>query len=57
MKLCNKSIPVIWNSNFYMSEYAMKLLDGFVDLFLSDFKYGPGKCTGRLSKCQITGML
>lgn len=49
MKLCNENIPVIWNSNFYMSEDAMKLLDGFIDLFLSDFKYGPGKCAEKLS--------
>jgi putative pyruvate formate lyase activating enzyme len=50
MKLCTENIPVIWNSNFYMSEDAMKLLDGFVDLFLSDFKYGPEGCAERLSK-------
>lgn len=50
MKLCNENIPLIWNSNFYMSEHVMKLLDGFVDLFLSDLKYGPGKCAERLSK-------
>lgn len=50
MELCNENIPVIWNSNFYMSEDAMKLLDGFVDLFLSDFKYGPEGCGEKLSK-------
>lgn len=49
MKLCNENVPVIWNSNFYMSEAAMKLLDGFVDLFLSDFKYGPSNCAEKLS--------
>jgi len=50
MKICIENIPVIWNSNFYMSEDAMKLLDGFVDVFLSDFKYGPEGCAGKLSK-------
>ena len=50
MKLCNENIPLIWNSNFYMSKHVMNLLDGFVDLFLSDFKYGPGKCAEKLSK-------
>jgi len=50
MKLCNENIPVIWNSNFYMSKDVMKLLDGFVDLFLSDFKYGPERCAKKLSK-------
>lgn len=49
MRLSNENIPVIWNSNFYMSEDAMKLLDGFVDLYLSDFKYGSSDCAKRLS--------
>jgi putative pyruvate formate lyase activating enzyme len=34
------NIPIIWNSNFYMSEETMSLLDGVIDLYLSDFKYG-----------------
>ncbi|KUK18310.1 radical SAM protein [Thermococcus sibiricus] len=33
-------IPVIWNSNMYMSEKSMALLDGVVDLYLADFKWG-----------------
>jgi putative pyruvate formate lyase activating enzyme len=52
MRLVTENIPVIWNSNFYMSEDAMKLLDGFVDLYLSDFKYGPSDCAQRLSGIQ-----
>ncbi|MEN4018151.1 MAG: radical SAM protein [Methanobacterium sp.] len=50
MRLTRENIPVIWNSNFYMSEDAMKLLDSFVDLYLSDFKYGPSNCAQRLSR-------
>lgn len=49
MRLCKENVPVVWNSNFYMSEDVMKLLDGFVDLYLSDFKYGPDGCAQRLS--------
>jgi len=49
MRLTEENIPVVWNSNFYMSHETMKLLDGFVDLFLTDFKYGPGECAERLS--------
>ncbi len=49
MRLSKENIPVIWNSNFYMSEESMKLLDGFVDLYLSDFKYGPSDCAEKLS--------
>jgi putative pyruvate formate lyase activating enzyme len=50
LKFCSVNIPVIWNSNFYMSEKTMKILDGIVDMFLSDFKYGNNKCGLRLSK-------
>lgn len=44
------SIPQIWNSNFYNSIEALKLLDGVIDLWLPDFKYGNNKCGERLSK-------
>ena len=50
LKVCEVNIPVIWNSNFYMSEKTMKILDGIVDMHLSDFKYGNNKCALRLSK-------
>lgn len=44
------SIPVVWNSNMYHSSEAARLLEGFVDLFLSDYKYGNDKCATRYSK-------
>ncbi len=40
LALSERDLPVIWNSNMYMSYEAMQLLDGVVDVFLSDFKYG-----------------
>jgi putative pyruvate formate lyase activating enzyme len=49
MQLCKENVPVVWNSNFYMSEDVMMLLDGFVDLYLSDFKYGTLDCAENLS--------
>ncbi|RLI27826.1 MAG: hypothetical protein DRO46_04970 [Candidatus Hecatellales archaeon] len=42
-------IPVVWNSNAYYSEEAAKLLAGFVDVYLLDFKYGSNRCAERLS--------
>jgi putative pyruvate formate lyase activating enzyme len=42
-------LPVVWNSNFYMSESSMALLKGVVDVYLSDFKYGNDDCAMRLS--------
>ncbi len=43
------NIPVVWNSNFYMSEKSMNLLRGVVDVYLTDFKYGNDECALRLS--------
>jgi len=43
------SVPVVWNSNSYYSEETAKLLAGFVDVYLLDFKYGPGECAKRIS--------
>jgi putative pyruvate formate lyase activating enzyme len=45
-----ENIPVVWNSNFYMSREAMCLLDGIIDLYLTDFKYGNNECASRLSR-------
>lgn len=42
-------LPIIWNSNFYMSEDAMKLLHGIIDVYLADFKYGKSECAEKLS--------
>jgi putative pyruvate formate lyase activating enzyme len=42
--------PMLWNSNFYMSEPAMKILRVLMDVWLPDLKFGPGKCAVTLSK-------
>jgi putative pyruvate formate lyase activating enzyme len=49
LKHMTADIPVVWNSNFYMSEISMKLLEGVVDVYLSDLKYGNDHCARRLS--------
>ncbi len=43
-------LPQIWNSNMFMTEETMTILDGLVDVFLADFKWGPGDCSRRLSR-------
>lgn len=43
------SIAQIWNSNMYLSEKAMSLLDGTMDIYLADLKYGNDTCAQRLS--------
>ncbi|MEM7819538.1 MAG: radical SAM protein [Candidatus Aenigmatarchaeota archaeon] len=57
LKYVKINIPIIWNSNFYMSEKSMDLLKDIVDVYLSDWKYGNDKCALKLSKapnyCEI----
>ena len=43
------NIPVVWNSNTYYSPEAAQLLAGFADVYLLDFKYGPGECAEKIS--------
>ena len=42
-------VPVVWNSNAYYSEETAKLLTGFVDVYLLDFKYGSNACAEKIS--------
>ncbi|MEJ2774791.1 radical SAM protein [Sulfolobaceae archaeon RB850M] len=44
------NVPILWNSNFFMSEKAMKLLRFIIDIWLPDFKFGNNKCALRLSR-------
>ena len=50
LKECDVNIPQVWNSNMYCSDETMKLLNGVIDLYLTDFKYGNDVCARRLSK-------
>ncbi|MCW1302862.1 MAG: radical SAM protein [Candidatus Parvarchaeota archaeon] len=43
------NIPIVWNSNMYMSRELMQILDGVIDIYLTDFKYGNDECALRLS--------
>ena len=42
--------PMLWNSNFFMTEEAMKILRLLTDVWLPDFKFGPGRCAITLSR-------
>ncbi|GBC75408.1 7-carboxy-7-deazaguanine synthase [archaeon HR06] len=44
------NVPLLWNSNFYMSEVTMKILREIIDIYLPDFKFGNDKCAIKLSK-------
>ena len=50
LKLADKPTAIVWNSNFYMSGETMRLLDGMVDLYLGDFRFGNDDCASRIGK-------
>jgi putative pyruvate formate lyase activating enzyme len=43
------NIATVWNSNSYYSEETAKLLAGFIDVYLLDFKYGNDRCAEEIS--------
>ena len=43
------SIATVWNSNSYYSEEVSRLLAGFIDVYLLDFKYGNDECAAAIS--------
>lgn len=43
------NIPVVWNCNMYYSNETAKLLEGIVDVYLADFRYGNDECAKRYS--------
>jgi putative pyruvate formate lyase activating enzyme len=44
-----KHLPLVWNSNMYTSREAMRLLEGVMDVYLADFRYGSDECAVRYS--------
>jgi putative pyruvate formate lyase activating enzyme len=42
--------PMLWNSNFFMTDEAMRILRVLTDVWLPDFKFGPGRCAMSLAK-------
>jgi putative pyruvate formate lyase activating enzyme len=47
---CDVDTPQIWNSNMYLTTEALDILEGVIDIYLTDFKYGNDSCAKRLSK-------
>jgi putative pyruvate formate lyase activating enzyme len=44
------NVPMLWNSNFFMSPETMRILRPIVDVWLSDFKFGNDRCAVFLSR-------
>ena len=49
LKKIDIPLAQIWNSNMYCSKETMSLLDGVIDMYLTDFKFGNNACGRRLS--------
>ncbi len=44
------SLPLVWNTGGYDSQEALRLLDGVVDVYMPDVKYGDSAVGRRLSR-------
>jgi putative pyruvate formate lyase activating enzyme len=44
------NVPMLWNSNFFMTLESIKILRLLTDVWLPDFKFGPGRCAMTLAK-------
>jgi len=50
-----RQIPSVFNSNFYLTNDALDLLDGAIDIYLPDLKFGP-PVNGEECGAQLGGM-
>ena len=44
------NVPLLWNSNMYLTEETIRLLRVCTDVWLPDFKFGPGKCAVEVAR-------
>lgn len=44
------SIPLVWKTNGYATRETLELLEGVVDVFLPDYKFGNDECALRIAK-------
>ncbi len=45
----SSNIPMVWNSNMYITPESMRLLEGAIDVYLGDFRYGSDEHARRYS--------
>ena len=46
---CDDLPPVVWKSDFHGTGDAFALLDGMVDVYLADLKFGSDGCARRIA--------
>ena len=50
LRLARVNVPILWNSNMYLTKEAMEILADVVDIWLPDFKWGNDKCAVKYSR-------
>ncbi len=50
LNLTPVNVPILWNSNMYLTPEAMEILADVVDIWLPDFKWGNDSCTVKYSR-------
>jgi putative pyruvate formate lyase activating enzyme len=50
LNLTSVSVPILWNSNMYLTPEAMQILSDVVDIWLPDFKWGNDHCAVKYSR-------
>ena len=46
---CDRRLPIVWKSNFYGTIEGFALLDGVVDVYVADLKFGNDACARRIA--------
>lgn len=50
LTIANVNVPILWNSNMYLTCEAMEILADVVDIWLPDFKWGNDECAVKYSR-------
>jgi len=50
LNLTSVNVPILWNSNMYLTAEAMQILSDVVDIWLPDFKWGNDRCALKYSR-------
>ena len=50
LNLTSVNVPILWNSNMYLTPEAMQILADIVDIWLPDFKWGNDRCAVKYSR-------
>jgi putative pyruvate formate lyase activating enzyme len=54
---CPELPPIVWKSDFHGTHEAFGLLDGVVDIYLADFKFGDDECARRIAGVDNYGQI